>query len=378
MVIFDINKICKMGRNDKCWCGSELKFKRCHRDRERQKTISRGEVMIFEQEVSKRETCYAPPNLLLECNNIIKAHTVSKSSGLSEIADDTNHVLGLKQNLANFQKNKGKLRFEKIGINKASTFKGFCAKHDKLLFSCFEDKPFIGTQEQCIALTFRSIAKEIYAKENALEVADFMKTMDCGRPLFYQIKLQEHIYFYKMGLKAALIELYKIKSNLDSKFLNKTYNHYKFLVLESSKPVPVVVSSVINPTQDFQGNNLQDLSDLRLIPEYLAFNAFSSNGKGFIVFSWLEKAKIIDKFINSLLNIHIEDMFSSLINFFFSSAENSFISPSWWEALDTLQHNKIEELFNIGSDHFQDIPKNILVANSIKFTGWNVDKIYKI
>ena len=378
MPIFDIDHILSLGRNDKCWCGSNLKFKRCHKDREREQPISKGEVIQYEQNISKREACYAPQELKLECTNIIKAHTVSKSSGLSDIADNTNHVLGLKQNLVSFQKSKGKLRFERIGINKASTFRGFCAKHDKQLFSCFEDISFIGTQGQCTALTYRSVAKEIYAKENALEVAGFIKKMDQGKPLIFQINIQEHNFFYQLGLEAAINELYIIKNDVDSELLSRDNSSYNFLVIESSSPIPVVVSSVINPTQDFNGKPIQDLSDLIVKPEYLVFNAFSSAGKGFVVFSWLKKAKIIDRFIQSLLSIDNSEMYSYLVNLFFSSAENSFISPSWWEDLSDIQRSKIEELFNIGSDSFVDVPRNILADNNIKFTGWYIDNIYRV
>ncbi|WP_440454773.1 YecA family protein [Psychrobacter sp. ASPA161_9] len=378
MFTFDINEIRKLGRNDKCWCGSNLKFKRCHKDREREQPISKGEVIQYEQNISKREACYAPQELKSECTNIIKAHTVSKSSGLSDIADNTNHVLGLKQNLVSFQKSKGKLRFERVGINKASTFRGFCAKHDKQLFSCFEDIPFIGTQEQCTALTYRSVAKEIYAKENALDVSGFIKKMDQGKPLIFQINIQEHNFFYQLGLEAAINELYTIKNDVDSELLSKGNSSYNFLVIESSSPIPVVVSSVINPTQDFNGKPIQDLSDLSVKPEYLVFNAFSSAGKGFVVFSWLKKAKIIDRFIQSLLSIDNSEMYSYLVNFFFSSAENSFISPSWWEYLSDIQRSKIEELFNIGSDSFVDVPRNVLADNNVKFTGWYIDNIYRV
>lgn len=377
MPIFDIDHILSLGRNDKCWCGSNLKFKRCHKDREREQPISKGEVIQYEQNISKREACYAPQELKLECTNIIKAHTVSKSSGLTDIADSTNHVLGLKQNLANYRKNKGKPRFEKIGINKASTFKGFCSKHDKQLFSCFEDMPFLGTQEQCIALTYRAVTKEIYAKENALEVADFIKNMDRGRHLIFQINIQEQNFFYQLGLEAAINDLYIIKNDIDFELLSKGSRSYNFLVMESSSPIPIVVSSAVNPTQDFNGKHIQDLSNLEVKPEYLVFNAFSSNRKGFVVFSWLKKAKVIDNFINSLLEIDKKDMFSYLVNFFFSSAENSFISPDWWRNLSDIQRDKIEELFSIGSDLFEDVPRNILADNSVKFSGWNIEDIYK-
>ncbi|WP_201567524.1 hypothetical protein [Psychrobacter immobilis] len=71
-------------------------------------------------------------------------------------------------------------------------------------------------------------------------------------------------------------------------------------------------------------------------------------------------------------------MYSYLVNFFFSSAENSFISPDWWKDLSDIQRSKIEELFNIGSDLFEDVPRNVLADNDVKFTGWSIENIYEV
>ncbi|MEH1678706.1 hypothetical protein V7F43_22365, partial [Salmonella enterica subsp. enterica serovar Enteritidis] len=70
---------------------------------------------------------------------------------------------------------------EKIGINQASTFTGFCAVHDRILFSCLENEKFTGTDEQCFALMFRSLSKEIYAKEGGRRSSDFAKNADKGK-----------------------------------------------------------------------------------------------------------------------------------------------------------------------------------------------------
>lgn len=368
----------KLGRNKKCWCGSGLKFKRCHDGREFQKPISTGELMAHGNNLSKISTCYAPIELLSECSSIIKAHTVSKSSGLIGIADDTNHVLGLKQNLSSLDKNGGKLRLERIGINNASTFRGFCAKHDKLLFSCFEDKPFIGTEKQCVALTYRSIARELYDQECLLSNAVFMRDMDKGSPLIHQVRFQDFMQQYELGIKKSITELSIIKNNLANNILEKTYNLYRFLIVEFSSPIPIVVSSLIEPTHDFQGNMLQGLSNLRVKTEHLVLNAFSNYKKGFVVFGWLQEARTMDEFMLSILEIRKEDIFSALITLFLSSSKNSYISPDWWNSLNTIQKDKIAFLLPIGADPLMDIPSDILVDDGITFTGWIAEKIYKV
>lgn len=365
----------KMGRNQKCWCGSGLKFKHCHFERENAKPLSKGKILEYENTVSNREYCYCPTDLRYECDQVIKAHTISKVSGLTHIADNTNHVLGLKQNLSQFIKNSRKPKFERLGVNKASTFKGFCKKHDKILFSSFEDSYFIGELDQCYALTFRSVAKELYAKENALQIARFMKRIDNGRPIAYQVYLQEYLQMYTLGLKTAISELYRIKENLDHKLLNRKFKPYSFLVLESTSPLPIVTSSIVNPTHDFNGNFLQDLTDLHIIPQHLCFNSFSSNGKSFVILSWLQDAKVVEKFIQSFLEIDDEDIFSALIYLFLNFAENTFISPNWWQQLSSTQLNEIEKMF---ATRTEQINHTTLSNRPISFGNYMFDEIYRI
>ncbi len=368
----------KLGRNEKCWCGSGLKFKRCHESREREKPISKGEVMAYEREVSKRETCYAPQNFRSECSDIIKAHTVSKSSGLTDIADSTNHVLGIKFYSGMFNGNRKTPKLERIGINKASTFKGFCGKHDNQFFSIFEDHFFTGTKEQCFGLTYRALAKEIYENENSLKYIDFLNLSNKGKYVFQQ----QYFRIYMKSIieigELAIRNLNHLKSKLDKILLDKSYESLNFLVIESSNPIPIVISSVFNPTYDFEGKHLQMLAVSKDQTQCLISNAFSSNKRGFVLFSWLDNAEIINSFIDSLLRTDKSNIFSTLVRFFFGSAENVFVSPTWWNSLNHIQKNEVEELIMIGADPSKDIPDNIFINDNIQFKGWEIDNIYRV
>lgn len=369
----------KIGRNDKCWCGSGKKFKRCHYGRENETPVSKGEAIGHSQKNASRKYCYAPADLKHECSQkIINAHTVSKSSSLKEIADESNHVLGLKINFANIARNKGKLIPEKIGINQASTFKGFCSKHDKSLFSCIEDREFIGDDEQCLALMYRSVAKEIYAKEGGLNTSDFAKNSDKGKNILDQMFIQKFAANHETGTKAALAELSELKSQLDNQLLGKSVDGLSHLIIHSTSPMPVAVSSVVSPITDFDGNLIQDLGNLRLVAEHLVFNSFSSDGKGYVVFSWLKTSTKVLSFINSLLVLEENKIFSSLIRFFFGLAENTFISPVWWNGLSSEQKDKINSLIMSGVSPFVHNDRNLLVDDGISFSGWKVDSLRRI
>lgn len=369
----------KIGRNEKCWCGSGKKFKRCHYGREDQDPVSKGEAIDHSQKNSSRKSCYVPADLQHECSKqIINAHTVSKSGSLKEIADESNHVLGLKINLANMSKYGGKLIPEKIGINQASTFKGFCSKHDKSLFSCIEDREFVGDDEQCLALMYRSVAKELYAKEGAFKTLEFVKNADKGKHLLVQMAIQKFAADSQKGIDAAIAELSEFKSQLDDQLLGKSVGNLSHLIIDSILPMPVAVSSIVSPIADFDGNLIQDLGNLSVVAEQLVFNSFSGGGKGYVVFSWSKSSTKVLGFINSLLALESSKIFSALVRFFFGVAENVFISPLWWNSLSDEQKAKIDRLIMSGVNPIVFDPKNLLVDDGINFSGWEIGSRRKV
>lgn len=369
----------KIGRNEKCWCASGKKFKHCHYGRENETPVSKGQAIGHSQKNASRKFCYVPDDLKHECSKkIINAHTVSKSSSLKEIADNSNHVLGLKVNLSNIIKNGGKLVPEKIGINQASTFKGFCSIHDKSLFSCIEDREFVGDTEQCLALMYRSVAKEIYAKEGSLNNSEFARNGDKGKHLLGQISIQNFVATQQKGINAALAELSELKFELDDQLLGKSVGNLSHLIIDSILPMPVAVSSIVAPTINFNGNLIQDLDDLSIVAEYLVFNSFSSDGKGYVVFSWAKTSTKVLNFVNSLLALESSNIFSALIRFFFGLAENTFISPVWWDSLSDEQKDKIKSLIMSGLNPFESNDRNLLVDDGIIFSGWKVDSLKKV
>ena len=129
----------KIGRNALCPCGSGLKYKKCHLDREQQPEVTEGEVrgMASKHRVAKR--CFHSSVDAGRCSGkIIEAHTVSKSGSLRKIARNgkVNHF---KPDINALFDTGGKLVLREVGVGQASTFPGFCARHDKELFAAIED-----------------------------------------------------------------------------------------------------------------------------------------------------------------------------------------------------------------------------------------------
>ncbi|WP_434339257.1 YecA family protein [Motilimonas cestriensis] len=369
----------KLGRNEKCWCGSGLKFKRCHLNRDEQEAISKSEAIKASNKINSRECCMIPSELSHECTNkIINAHTVSKSGSLAAIADNTNHVMGLKISLPNLLKGRGKLRPEPVGINQASTFKGFCSYHDNSLFSCVEDQEFVCSEEQCFALAYRSVAKEMYAKQNSTEVNDFLRDADKGKGSFNQFTIQQFVTLNGLGAAAAVKDLSMLKGELDKQLIGGKSSELCHLVFQSDTPPPVMVSSILAPTIDFNGNTIQDLGDLSVVPDQVCFNSFASDGKGYVVFSWLKSAEISTDFINTLLAVEPSKQFHALVRFFFGYAENTFFSKNWWQGLSKIAQSKVQSLIMSGASPFEAYSTDKLVDDGTDFGFWEITNIQRL
>lgn len=336
-----------LGRNDPCWCGSKLKFKKCHLDRDKQPSASLADAYKTLKKFNVSKTCSVPPALHSECTNkIINAHTVSKSSSLKEISVD-GHVLSF---YSNAQKNikAGKLSPTKIGINKASTFTGFCSHHDKTLFAPIEDNPFHVNSEHCFLVAYRAISSEVYVKHAASKVFHDIKYFDKGRSVEQQIIFQHAAKSNYDNNDLTINDLNYIKAKLDIVLTQEKSSELKHVVFELERPPAIMGSAIVAPRFGFDGKSIQRFSqNLKDIPDYIIINSFSSTEKGYVVLSWLQEHattahELIKQFTEqNLTSDHLAILMINLI-------ENIYIHPAWWESLEGKLQNYVCDVFSEG------------------------------
>ena len=88
-------------------------------------------------------------------SEIIRSHTIQKRRALDKIAKDS-HVYGY-MNSKKFEQFSNPLSIQKISINEASTFYGFCKKHDNELFALLDDLDYYPTLKQAYLITSNSL-----------------------------------------------------------------------------------------------------------------------------------------------------------------------------------------------------------------------------
>jgi len=332
----------KPGRNDPCWCGSGLKYKHCHLDKEKQATVNVWQAATELRKTFDAKYCLAPTPMRVDCSGpIVKAHTVPKSGSLQKIARN-GHVFSFIPTLENMIKYEGRLQPELVGINRASTFTGFCSKHDNSVFYKIENQPFQSSQEQCFLLAYRAQARELFTKKALVSSSSIRRQADRGKSPEEQLAIHIRNAAIDTGAYTGLRDCEYYKELYDAVLLGRDFSAVHAYIIELHSPPTIMCSGGIFPEQDFEGNQLQDLYNLDRTPHLLNFTSFSSEKRGFIVFSWLaESDPTCFPFIHSLTRISPERTTDAVIRFFFEFCENLHISPEWWESLADTKRNSL-------------------------------------
>ena len=325
----------KPGRNEPCWCGSGKKYKKCHLGRENQKPIEPWEAFKKFREKFSFGVCLSPSNLHGECSEkIIKAHTVPKSSSLKAIAVN-GHVYGFIPSLKSIQKHQGRLKPELIGVNQASTFTGFCKLHDDKIFAPLEKQTFKASPEQCFLLTYRAFSRECYTKSAMANLHELRASLDKGKPIETQMFIQMINSFVHLGASAGVNDNEFYKRKLDEALESSNFDSSQAVVFEFKNPPPVMVSGAVYPDFDFNGKRIQDLNNLKVVPNMMAMNSFYDGQKGYMVMSWQAYSSEVPKMlVQSLLEKSSSDYEKYLLQYIFKSFENCFIAPCWWDAIE--------------------------------------------
>jgi len=368
----------KLGRNDPYWCGSGLKYKKCHMSREKQEPLKLWEASKEFRKAFSTKYCLAPEFMKPQCSGtIVKAHTVPKSGSLQKIAHN-GHVYSFVPSLENLNKYGGKLQPELIGISKASAFTGFCTVHDNNIFSKIEKEPFLASQEQCFLLAYRALAREIYMKKAQVSSLDVLYKANRGKPLEQQLAIQDMKRLIEEGSSAGLRDCEYHKIIYDKVFLGRDFSSVHAYVIELKEPPPIMCSGGLFPEQDFCGNQLQDLLDLQTRPHFLSVSSFYGGQNGDVVFTWLsESDTTCRKFIDSLVNLPPQRLTDALIRFFFEG-ENLYVQPDWWDNLSesnrTALVNRLSDSGNI------NLPRKsgYIAEDGIQYDNWPIFRVKSI
>lgn len=346
-----------VGRNDPCWCGSGKKYKKCHLDRGQQRPGNPWDAVATNKKAFHEKKCYARDVGLGPCEGkIIKAHSVSRGPSLSKIAKN-GKVSCYEANLSQLQKSGGKLVATEIGISGASVFYGFCAGHDRRLFSCIENEPFIGRPDQCLAVAYRTLSREFYGKNASRHLRETLRDADKGKSLFEQSYLQALLDRIDQGNDLARKDLRSTHDKLTQALIEGQEDVLCSIVIGFGGVLPFMFAGAWSPFTDLFGDELQHGYTDELL-EQIFVSSFVGNGLSHVCISWMAQVGAPGHVIGEQIRkLPVSQQASACLQLTVKHVENVFYNPVWFDALSADQRKHLDILMVSGVDFIGDVPR---------------------
>ena len=165
----------RFGRNEKCYCKSGKKYKKCCIDKDSNE--SKKPIQIQIQDAMKnaniKECLYLDKS---NCSDkIIKAHSLQNNKILNKLSENGLVLMrSVEMSETSFE-----IQMKPMSRSKATTFTGFCSFHDNQVFEPIEKFKYEPNNlEQNALFAYRALAKEWHAKLVSKKVADDFLTLN--------------------------------------------------------------------------------------------------------------------------------------------------------------------------------------------------------
>jgi hypothetical protein len=244
----------------------------------------------------RRKYCLHP-EAPVGCSNISAAHSVQRAMLKKFLAED-GHVVKIAVT-PQVDPNGMFIGPERIGVNKATTFYGFCNTHDAKLFAPLENEDFTASPKQIALLGYRAVSREMYQKDAEIAAANAVRDYAAVCPDITNFREKDRAH------KALLIARLNARANLreaKSQFagLLSDDGDLRYYAIEFAEPPVYFCSVAFLPEWDFQGSRLQDLSFISVFRP-MCFSAWAIENRSVVVFCWHKSGdEVCEPFVNSL------------------------------------------------------------------------------
>jgi len=308
-----------------------------------------------------------------QCNEIIDAHSIQRSGQLAEIEED-GHVYQFSSNLSVLKKSGGKPAPRKIGWNGATTFAGFCKRHDNEVFKSIDGGPISPNSEQVSLYAYRCLCREYFVKENAVKV---FWTVKDHRGV--DANTREMLQLVQQGNEFGFAQLRLHKEQYDEAMRSRAFGDFDYLTFTSSSPWSLQLSGVLYPDYDFLGQRIQYLGDDSVSLSLVTFfTAPHSSGWTFTL-CWHVSSRIpCENFARSLASLahsggSLED---ALLRFSISCCENHAFRISWWDALAPESKRALVERVALMARPHLPVPPWYLAKGLDGVANWKFKYVY--
>lgn len=279
-----------------------------------------------------------------ECQGKIKkAHSIQRNKRLSILEEE---IKGNKVLYSFISFEVGEEQFIKklvpIGKGEASTFYGFCDFHDSKLFAPIENFEFDDSDKHCFLHSYRSFAHTYHLKKEEFRGNAETDNLDSFGSEFKSVVIE--------GNKQAVKDMEEFKLLMDECIENELFDKLEYFSIVLPELYPIACSACISPRFTPKSKLINDLGDLNAKTSPIMLTVLPDFSQTIIILACFPNDKrsiaLLDE-LELLNDYQIRRVISSFLVF---SAENTFISPSLWNALGTKGQKALcKELSNSAS-----------------------------
>jgi hypothetical protein len=290
------------------------------------------------------------------CGSIVAAHSIQRSGMLSKIARG-GQVYVLSSQIRDLARTGGHLALRLRGIGQVSTFRGMCDKHDDEVFRPIDAGTFEHSSIQVSLYAYRSLCREVFVKQNAVEQLEATLT-----ETRHSRSLRQQVSWMLEGTRRGNRQLQRHKQLYDDAIRDSHGDEFRFRSYRADGRLPYAVSGVLYPYADFEGEYIQDLS-ANSNWDALTFATARSSVGDILLFGWHSSS---DEACNALLasldrrsasGASLDDL---LTRYVIGNAENLALAPAWVESLSEEQRASLEEFASQSIDVSRDLSSESL------------------
>ena len=240
---------------------------------------------------------------------IVRAHSVQSSRVLGSLARD-GHVYM-------FRGTDTGAALKLVGVNKATTFSGFCMRHDTDLFRDIDLSDTVSfdpnSKRQLTLFALRATAREYWVKLNVIRLYDRMNLLTeeddfDGLARFLNLGREDvpvieanHSFIgqYLTTLKESQGRLEKCTGSLRTQINRYKYHTYRHVVFRFAGAPSVAASSVFTPEFDLSGNRVTALQGFEDIPD-MCLSVFPLDSSSWVLLSFHKRYDRLSEMIRQI------------------------------------------------------------------------------
>ena len=288
---------------------------------------------LFKKAIDKSRTCSYPG-----CNKTaINSHILQKNGILNSI-QSSGHIRISESNFID----PNLFYFKRSGLNKSFTFKGFCSKHDKIVFSAIEDFEIdFEDYNSQLLFTYRTVLNERYRKEVLLDWHKYQKESNILRDVIDIDKIDKIDEQQRIGIEDINFYIRKIESDLfsDTRSFDFQYRY--------TNPSEICLASHFSyeTTREQQKQIEQTGQDFELLTAiYISF--FPIEDENVLIMGYLKEHKEkCGSFVNSFFECSEDELFKKLSDLMLCRCETWVCSEKFYFKLIKPREKRINEIF---------------------------------